>query len=494
VSCVAALALAASAHAAFPGTNGKIAFVRGGDIWVMSQDGSSQTNLTNNPPGGSGPAWSPDGTKIAFAGGSPAGLYVMNADGTQPVLVFKATVSQSECPYPSDPSWSPDATRLVFNCYDNSQRMAIVRLDGTGLTRPPPTFVRDPAWSPDGSKIAFTGSGDTDIYTMNPDGSGIVNLTHNPSAALAGRAEWSPDGYEIVFESTRDDPNGSVDLYTVSRDGSVVRHLTSGPPSEIAAAWSPNRAMIAFDSFDPPTAAGSIYVMNADGTGASLIATNAYTPDWQPIPYTGYARPKAASPLRAALVVAFKPCTAPNEVHGPPLGFGSCAPPTQASSYLTVGVPPQDPANSVGSVRYTVFSCPACAGPGPNADVRINASVTDVRNQSDLSDYPGELRADAVLRITDKDNSADGGAPGPATVSDTSFPFAVPCAPTTDTTIGSTCAVTTSANTLVPGSVIDGNRAVWEMGQVQVYDGGADGVGTTTGDNTLFMDQGVFIP
>ena len=60
--------------------------------------------------------------------------------------------------------------------------------------------------------------------------------------------------------------------------------------------------------------------------------------------------------------------------------------------------------------------------------------------------------------------------------------------------MGSTCSVMTSANTLVPNAVVAGERAIWEFGQVQVYDGGADGVASTTGDNTLFMDQGVFIP
>jgi hypothetical protein len=193
-------------------------------------------------------------------------------------------------------------------------------------------------------------------------------------------------------------------------------------------------------------------------------------------------------------VVAYKQCTGANDTHGAPLAFGSCAPPVQASNYLTVGVAPQEPVSSIGSVRYDVLNCPACMPPTPNADVHIQVSVTDVRSKSDLTDYTGELRADAGLRITDKDNSASGGTPGPGTVSDTGFPVTVPCAATADTSIGSTCSVTTSANTLTPNAVVSGNRAVWEMGQVRVYDGGADGVASTVGDNTLFMDEGVFIP
>jgi hypothetical protein len=144
-------------------------------------------------------------------------------------------------------------------------------------------------------------------------------------------------------------------------------------------------------------------------------------------------------------------------------------------------------------VLLSAFSCPACVGPGPNADVRFDVSITDVRKKGDLSDYTGELRADAALRITDKNNAPNPGGPGPGTVSDTDFPFTVPCAATTDPTIGSTCSVSTSANAVVPNSVVTGQRAIWELGQVKVYDGGVGGVAGSA-DATLFMDQGIFTP
>jgi hypothetical protein len=79
------------------------------------------------------------------------------------------------------------------------------------------------------------------------------------------------------------------------------------------------------------------------------------------------------------------------------------------------------------------------------------------------------------------------------TVQDTSFPVTVPCAATAGTSIGSTCAISTSANAVLPGSVQSGNRAIWGMGQVQVYDGGAKGTAGAS-DAKLFEDQGVFVP
>jgi hypothetical protein len=125
--------------------------------------------------------------------------------------------------------------------------------------------------------------------------------------------------------------------------------------------------------------------------------------------------------------------------------------------------------------------------------VTIDFSLTDVRNKSDLSDYTGELRAESSLRITDKNNTPNPGGPGPGTLSDTTLGVTIPCASTPSATIGSACALSTSENALVPGTVIEGKRAVWALGQVQVYDGGADGVASTT-SNTLFEDDGIFIP
>ncbi len=69
----------------------------------------------------------------------------------------------------------------------------------------------------------------------------------------------------------------------------------------------------------------------------------------------------------------------------------------------------------------------------------------------------------------------------------------VTCSSTADPAVGATCALNTAMNALVPGAVRKGDRAVWELGTIEVYDGGPDGVGATA-DNTLFARQGVFIP
>ena len=118
-------------------------------------------------------------------------------------------------------------------------------------------------------------------------------------------------------------------------------------------------------------------------------------------------------------------------------------------------------------------------------------SLTDVRRQSDLADYTGELEADPTLRITDRQSGAAGDEP--ATVSDLDFPVTVPCAGTADTTVGATCAVTTTADSVLPGTVSDGKRAIWQLGKLEVFDGGPDGLASTE-DNTVFARQGIFVP
>ncbi len=208
--------------------------------------------------------------------------------------------------------------------------------------------------------------------------------------------------------------------------------------------------------------------------------------------FNGYPRPKSATQLSASLVPAHQSCVTPNRVHAATLSYGSCNPPAQTSSQLTLGSPDANgrTANGVGSVRLTALNGNA-GTPADEADVKYNVSFTDVRRKSDLADYTGQLQVSQSLRITDK---LSGSVPiDPATMLDTPFNVTVPCMATADTAIGSTCAITTTADTVLPGTVIEIKRTIWQLGQTQVYDGGADGLAATPG-NTLFAVQGVFVP
>ena len=138
-----------------------------------------------------------------------------------------------------------------------------------------------------------------------------------------------------------------------------------------------------------------------------------------------------------------------------------------------------------------VGESPINSGNGDQADVQISGTITDVRKQSDLTDYTGELRAVIGLRITDRHNGASFDTP--ATAQDTPFAFNFACSATAGDE-GGACNVATSADGVTSGIVLEGRRSVWGLGQVQVFDGGSDGDADTTGDNTLFAVQGLFAP
>jgi hypothetical protein len=188
----------------------------------------------------------------------------------------------------------------------------------------------------------------------------------------------------------------------------------------------------------------------------------------------GYARPRGASPLRVSLVPAFNACTSPNRTHGAPLSSGSCAPPAQASSLLTVGTPD---ANSLAANAIAFIQLTALTG-----DMKLDASSTDVRLRAGLGDYTGDLEARATLRLTDRASGPAGDEP--ATVQDVTYAFAVPCQATADTSVGSTCSVSTTADAISAGTVSAGVRTIWQLGSAGLYDASGE----------LFETQGVFVP
>jgi hypothetical protein len=215
-----------------------------------------------------------------------------------------------------------------------------------------------------------------------------------------------------------------------------------------------------------------------------------------------YARPQGATSMYAALVPSYQACGSPNRVHAPPFNHTSCNPPVQTSTSLTVGTPDANLAasNMNGRVRLQVCPIAGCAG----SDVLITTSVNDVRckagvtpctgvNTQGGNDYTGQVQVRIPHKITDKDNNAPSGGSTAATAQETPFNVTVPCATTPDPAIGGDCSLVTTANTLQPGAVKTGMRAIWDLNQIQVVDGGSDGT-VSTAPNTLFAIQGIFVP
>ena len=299
VAAVAAATVAASARAAFPGANGRIAFSsnRSGnfEIWTVNPDGSGLTNLTNNRASDRGPAWSPDGTKIAFHSNRSGNneIYVMNASGSGVTRLTNDPATDA------NPAWSPDGTQIAFesNRTGNAQ-IWIVNADGTGLHRLTNDSRDDvgPAWSPDGTEIAYgTGvacgdcantAGNLEVHVINADGTNDRTLESEPAnptlpANTSRHPDWAPNGKKILFSSAR---SGALEVWVMHPDGSHQRQVTHDGTADQYASFSPDGEEIVYSSVQPGIGA-QVRIGNLDGDLLGTLGTGLF-PDWQSVPET----------------------------------------------------------------------------------------------------------------------------------------------------------------------------------------------------------------
>jgi hypothetical protein len=498
---VAALVAVPAAHATYLGENGKIAYYRSGEIWVMEPDGSNQA--PSGVGSGSGPAWSPDGAQIAYSCRGGFNTCTANADGTSIEVLDNFGLAPQLAPV-----WSPDGRRLAIQssgtCGSGCGYSDLYRIDAAdgGDQIQLIDSGADPSWSATG-RIAYTYA--YAFYTYPPREIRwlAANTPGHSSGLTSGDGsdlpDWSPDAERIVFRSPTSD---GYEIFVMDADGSNRVRLTNNAEYDSAPAWSPDGTKIVFSRSSGGN--DEIWIMSADGTGETRLTNTAGIiegePAWQPVPQPGYPRPQAASPLRVALVPAFERCVEPNRSHGPPLGFGSCAPPHQRAGFMTFGSAPAGASpHAVGHVRLSVI--PGDPDSANQADVRIGVRLTDVRRGFDLADGPGSLELVLPVRITDRGSGALDSEQATVTdlddYLDNPLRVPVPCAETADPARGSTCSATTTVNALFPWQpqpIAERKRAVWQLEQLAVWDGGEDGYIESRDDNTVLAVQGVFIP
>ena len=296
-------------------TDTRIAFMstrseRNGEIFVMNADGKRVRRLTKHPRYDGVPVWSPDRQKITFVSyrdehriqvdGMILGeIYVMNADGTNPI-----NLTQSVERPDGVSSWSPDGKQIAFTSskyfrWDNLFHSDIWVMDADGgnpinLTNHHASDL-SPDWSPDGMQIAFYSDRNRDwefdvqeknweVYVMTPNEGNFINLTNHP--ARDSSPDWSPDGNQIAFTSNRD---GNTEIYVMNDDGTNPINLTNHPAGDSRPDWSPDGRQIAFsttrDRKDDDDKNVEIYVMNADGTNPINLTNHPArdsSPSWEP--------------------------------------------------------------------------------------------------------------------------------------------------------------------------------------------------------------------
>ena len=331
IAALAVTVISPSVMATTFGPNGRITFMRDDghgtyQVWTANPDLSHQVKVTTD--GGAFPAWSPDGSRIAFSSGRSdpdptddveiQDVFTMRADGSD-VRQVTESLGGSE-----KPAWSPDGRWLAFSTDagidPRGQGIYLIPSDGSGpahmLTpKPAGTFWAElPRFSPDGRSVVFTAYRGARVlehrregtiagfasalFVVRVDGAGLRQLT--PWGVNAQDPDWSPDGRRIVFAGQPPHLGNVGDVLIVDADGRHLTDLTHDhgatgfSNSDVSAwyeesfnaVWSPDGTKIMFvhASFTPEDGFTlGLQTMNVDGSGRAWVSDEhgeEHQPDW----------------------------------------------------------------------------------------------------------------------------------------------------------------------------------------------------------------------
>ena len=309
-------------------------------IDTINANGSGRRQLTALQRSFAGePAYSPDGSKIAYVCGNFE-LCVMNADGTAQGRLTTSPWPQ-KWDYVDHPTWSPDGTKIAFaSNADGKFHVYMINADGTGLHKLAGTTLNDddPSWSPDGTKIGFDryrswSGGTSAIYVMNADGTQPRRLS--PGGVNGYGPSWAPDGSQVTFSAYEGD---NAHLFIVNADGSDNHQLTHGLCEETDPTWTPDGSGLAFErncadrlGIARGQFGGQIVRITAPRNGFDLY------PEWQPKPTGGPPRRRSGRRRRRPVTPASRARTFTGERRS--WGSTTCPTAVRASSaapWLTI--------------------------------------------------------------------------------------------------------------------------------------------------------------
>jgi Tol biopolymer transport system component len=235
------------------------------------------------------PSWSTDGRRIAFALKPCEGeaypnrdrLYIAPADGTTTRMLPRAR----------DPVWSPDGSRLAFVRNIDERSVLFMAGPGGGQARRITSLHEDataPLWSPDGRWLAFqrSSNGSSQIYVVDGAGTSLRRVTREPPSSRVPPFAWSADSRRLLYPATVE--TADSELWTMNPDGSALRRLTSNARPDYEPAWSSDGMWLAFVHDHQPDAYSnyfSIYAIRSNGEGSRPVTPGKVwdgTPMWSP--------------------------------------------------------------------------------------------------------------------------------------------------------------------------------------------------------------------
>ena len=268
-----------------------------GEVYVIDPDGTRRKISI-----GRRPAWSPDGTRIAFRPKKRKGLCVVNADGSNFKKLFSLASSTV-----LGTTWSPNGGHIAYvsNRGDSCWDIYAINSDGSNnrqitkslITQIP--IITCWSWSPDGTSISFVLStlflldnderGFDSISVVNLSNSNIHQITPPPKhysahQTSAGSISWSPDSSHIAFRYRKKEED-AYSIYVANLNGGAPRMLVDLPGTQIRAKWSPDGSRIAFSSDHEYEGRYNIYTINANGSDLRRVTSGSkdkYVESWSP--------------------------------------------------------------------------------------------------------------------------------------------------------------------------------------------------------------------